>query len=138
MADLYVSQVNAGKSTYLTANSLPVTPIITIDPNKDILKFNGGTKPVLIQCETNFDTGALVNGDKIAVAVREGGVKVLQFVYTLASNAESIPMWKFGKLLKPNTSFEMDCTATGTGGGFPVVTTVLYGQVLEEGTPLFG
>jgi len=138
VADLYVTQVNSGKSTYLTANSLPITPLITVDPNKDILQFNGGNKPIMIQCETTIDTRSFVSGDSIAIAVREGDVKVLQFVYVTSRDKEPIPVWKFGKLLQPNTILKIDCSVAGTLGGMAVVTTTLYGQVLKEGTPLFG
>jgi len=137
MANEFLSRISVGKTTFLSCNSLPVSAP-TGAGVEDLLNFKTPNNPIMMQFEITVDMSDFFDGDKIAIAVRENGIKVMQIVHTQLVRNQSIPIITFGKLIKSNTQFQITATTSGVGLSLPTVSAIGYGQVLNQETSLFG
>ena len=136
MVALVLERYNAGKDTFLSAESTAVS--LADGVTTDVLKFRTGKRPSILKFILMIDSQLTAAGDIITINWLRNGQSMQKYAWKQISAAEIIAPITFTGVYDGNTELELEVN-WNTAGLVPAITCngTAYGQVLREGSNLY-
>ena len=136
MVALVLERYNAGKDTFLSAES---TNVSLVSGNAtDILKFRTPNRNSILKFILMIDGQLTTAGDLFVVTWKRNGQSMQKYSWKTITTAEIIAPIKFTGVYPSNTEIELEVQWTAIGL-VPAISCngTAYGQVLRESSSLY-